>query len=207
MIQIAIADDHAMFSDGLESLLTQNQNFEIVGKAQNAEEFHFLLKTRIIDIALVDINMPGKSGIELTQEIKKSYTDTKVIILSMHNSNKFIQEALAAGANGYILKNSGPQELVKAIDQVHQGANYFSEEVSQIVLNEMRNPKSETIELSSRELEVLQGICEELTNDEIGEKLFISKNTVKTHRKNLLEKANVKNTAGLVKFAIENDLL
>jgi len=212
---ILIADDHKIFREGLAELLGKEQHMEVIGDAGNGTEIHILLKEQHVDIILMDIDMgEGEtSGIELTKEITKLYPKTKVLALSMHGDKNYIVKMLEAGATGYILKNAGKEEMINAIQTVANGNTYFSSQVSAKLLEQIINPlsakknKSGSIALTEREIEVLKLIADEYSNPEIAEMLFISIRTVDTHRRNLLDKLGVKNTAGLVKYAIQNGFL
>lgn len=209
MINVIIADDHPLFADGIKALITEGSDqITVVATVKNGEELLKMLELRSVDIALVDINMPGKDGIELTRIIKDNYPNIKVVILSMHGEYKFIASAIEAGASGYLLKNTNWTELSEALEQVQQGKTFYSRDITTTIVEAMTAKTSaDHIELSTREIEVLQLICQEMTNEQIGAQLFISTNTVKTHRRNLLQKLKVTNTVGLVKFAYEQGLI
>jgi DNA-binding NarL/FixJ family response regulator len=161
----------------------------------------------------MDIDMGETSGIDMTIEIKKDYPEIKILTLSMHGEKNYIVKILEAGANGYILKNAGKEEIITAIQTVANGGTYFSSQVSEKLLEYLKHPSkqkkdiSKDVTLTEREIEILKLISEEYSNPEIAEKLFISVRTVDTHRRNLLEKLGVKNTAGLVKYAIKVGIL
>lgn len=210
--RIIIVDDHKIVRDGIRSLLTDD-HFEIVGEATNGIEAIELLNSVIPDIILIDINMPVMNGIECARQIISKYQGIKILALSMHNDEPHIRAMIESGSSGYILKNSGKEELVNAINTILGGATYFSDEVKESIMNSMlvkstRDQGLKTkFELSEREIEVLKLIVKENTNNEIANKLFLSPRTVDAHRRNLLEKTGSRNTAGLVRFAIENDLV
>lgn len=211
MIKILIADDHQMFIDGIKALLKNEKEIKVVGEALNGEEVLSLLKKEKADIILLDINMPKMDGIEATREIKKKFPDVKIIILTMHNKNEFISGLANEGASGYVLKNTGKRELLDAIESVYEGKTFFSKEVTEtIIQNLYKRPseqKMEYAQLTEREKDVLKLIAQEFSTKEIADKLFISPNTVETHRKNLMSKINAKNIAGLVKFALQTGLI
>lgn len=209
MIKVLIADDHQIIIDGIKALLENHPDIEIVGEAFNGFEVLKQLEILKIDVIIMDINMPEMGGIEATQKVRLSYPEVKVLILSMYNEKEFIIQASESGASGYILKNSGMEEFVTAIKTVVQGIQYFGHEVTKTIMKELKNPGrvSGRIELTKRETDVLRLICKELSTSKIAERLGISENTVKTHRSNLLSKVNVSNTAGLVLFAIKNELV
>ncbi|MEQ6119832.1 response regulator transcription factor [Reichenbachiella sp. MALMAid0571] len=211
-MNILIADDHKMFREGLAELLGKEHNMEVVGDVGSGKEIRELLEQQKVDIILMDIDMGETNGIDMTAEIKKDYPDIKILALSMHGDKNYIIKMLEAGANGYILKNAGKEEMINAIHTAANGNTYFSSQVSAKLLDHISNPvtkkkKTEDTPLTDREIEVLVLISEEYSNPEIAEKLFISVRTVDTHRRNLLDKLGVKNTAGLVKYAIQKGFL
>ena len=209
-IKTIIADDHTMFLQGIDSMLKNENSIEIVGKATNGQEVLAILENKMTNVVVLDISMPKMDGIELTKALKQKYPEIKILILSTHSNSQMIAKLIRIGANGYLLKNAEKNELLEAIHTVSQGNQYFSKEVKEIY-NEfslkLNQNSITTTQLSSREEEVIKLISQGLTTQEIGDKLFISLNTVNTHRRNLLSKLNAKNTAGLVKYAIENGFL
>ena len=210
MTNIIIADDHNMFLEGLISLLRNVPDITVTAKAANGKKLIDLLDDNKADIVLLDISMPEMDGVEVTKIIKKKYPELKIIILTTHSNSHIIAKLNRLGVNGYLLKNAEKDELLYAIRKVSTGESYFSKEVTEIQKEFESNLKinlSSTTELSNREKEILILIAKQLTAAEIAEKTFISLNTVNTHKRNLLSKLNVKNTAGLVKYAIELGLL
>lgn len=211
-LKILICDDHKIMLDGLKSIFKADKDFEEIFTCLNAEDALVLLEDNQIDVALIDINMPIMNGIELTEKIRLTYPYTKVIILTMNNSLGSIQQALEAGAVGYILKNTDKRELLEAIRRVTTKGKYFSKEVIEVLLSndpiELDSKKDEikSLELTPREMEVLKLIIGEYSNQQIADSLNISSYTVETHRKNLFRKTNTKSLVGLVKFAIESNL-
>ncbi|NMM48733.1 response regulator transcription factor [Marinigracilibium pacificum] len=208
--QVLIVDDHHMFLEGLSALLSQEQNIEIKATLKNGKEVIEFLKKDTIDLILMDISMPEMDGIELNKYIKTNHPDIKTMVLSTHSDPKIINKIILDGANGYLLKNADKSELLEAIDTLQKGENYFSDEVKQKYTesffgrkpgNQDKNPP-----LSRREIEILKLIVAQDTTQEIAEKLFISQHTVNSHRKNLLSKLGLKNTAGLVKYALEEGI-
>lgn len=209
-IKIIIADDHTMFLEGIVSLLDKEENIVILGKTENGKGIFKIMENAVPDIILLDISMPEMDGIEVTKIIKQEYPAVKILIVSTHSHTQMIAKLIRMGVDGYLLKNAEKQELLHAIYTIQKGETYFCKEVQE--RNEENNSKikSETFyitELSSREKEILILIAHEYTGAEIAEKTCISLNTVNTHRRNLISKLNVKNTAGLVKYAIEYGLL
>lgn len=210
--KIIIADDHTMFLQGIVSLLENEENISILGKASNGKEVLKIIETdtSLPDVLLLDISMPEMDGIELTKIIKQQFPPVKILIISTHSNIQMIAKLIRMGVEGYLLKNAEKEELLHAVYTIHKGGNYFCKEVEDKNDDNNSKIKSETsqiTELSSREKEILILIAQEFTGNEIAEKTFISLNTVNTHRRNLISKLNVKNTAGLVKYAIEYGLL
>lgn len=209
-LKLIIADDHVMFLQGIVSLLENEPEIKIIGRAVNGVEVLDILKSQKADMVILDISMPEMDGIELTKILKKEYPLIKIIIVSTHSNAKIISRLIRIGVNGYLLKNAEKSELLEAIHNVARGQNYFSQQAEELYLNnsqKIEKQASGLIELSSREKEILILIAQENSTAEIAEKTFISFNTVNTHRRNLLSKLNAKNTAGLVKYAVENGLV
>ena len=212
MIKISIVDDHQMFIDGLSSILSDFDEVTLSFTAGNGRDFIKKLELQgPPDLVLLDINMPEMNGVELAEWLNQSHPKVAILVLSMHDDGKNIRRLIDLGAKGYILKNTGREELYKAIMTVYRGESYFSEVVSRNVLGSMVKAKTEVsaqeVQLSTREVEVLRAIAGGKTSQEIGEMLFISKLTVETHRKNIHRKLGVKGTAALVKYAIEQMLI
>lgn len=215
MTKILIADDHAMFADGIASLLKAENNIEVVGRVLDGPSVIEFLKNNPCDILLLDVNLPGMSGIEVCKKVVSDYKATKVLAISMFNEESFVTEILNNGAMGYILKNTGREELLKAINTILGGKSYFSEDVTKTIMKGLMKhrkgsngeTKKELPKISRREKEVLDLIIKEHTTQEIANVLFISLKTVESHRSNLLAKLNARNTAGLVRIAMENNLL
>jgi DNA-binding NarL/FixJ family response regulator len=195
--KVFIVDDHYMVIEGIRSLLQNEKGIEWTGHATNAASCLSFLQNQLPDIILMDISMPDKSGIDLCREVKEKYPSVFIIGLSTFNQQSFIQKMMDNGASGYVLKNATQEELIEAIEIVAKGKKYLSHEVSQV----LRKQDDTHIVLTRREKEVLELIADGMTNNEIGEKLFISPSTVDTHRKNLLAKFEAKNTASLIHIA------
>lgn len=213
-IKLLLVDDHKIVRDGIISLLQGEPRFLIIGEAENGIEALDKIETLSPDLVILDINMPIMNGLECARKVAEKFPEVKILTLTMLNELEHIKNMLDAGVGGYILKNSGRDELITAINTVMEGQNYFSEEVKNVIMLEMVRKKTATgkifgepIPLTPREIDVLQLIVDEFTNQEIGDKLFISVRTVDAHRRNLLEKTGSRNTAGLVKFALEHNLL
>ncbi len=209
-IKIILVDDHALFRNGLRILLNTIPNIEVIGESGNGKQFLELLELKIPDIVLMDINMPVMDGIEATQLATEKYPNLRIIALSMFGEEDYYYKMINAGVKGFLLKNSEINEVVEAINQVMQGASFFSQELLYNVIknfNPHKEVEAELTNLSKREVQVLEEICKGLSNQEIADSLFISKRTVDKHRANLLSKTNSKNTANLIMFAIKNKLI
>lgn len=201
--KLFIVDDHYMIIEGIISLMKSEPNINIVGHAHNAESCMAFLERIQPDVIFLDINLPDKSGIDICKEIKQLYPAIKIVALSTFNQNSFILKMLDNGANGYLLKNATKAEMLEAIEVVLQHKQYLAKEVADTIKeNDCDKPM-----LTRREKEILQLISEGLTSGDIGKKLFISTTTVDTHRKHLLEKLKVNNTAILIKTATQLGLI
>ncbi len=205
-IRIYIADDHAMFRDGIKAMLDPEAMMEVVGESDNGATVVRECVELKPDIVLMDISMDDMDGIETTKQLKASGSKVKILAVSMHDESHYVKSMLDSGANGYILKSAGRNEMISAIKTVCDGATFLSSDVSVSLLKSLNqaDKKVSHIKLTPREVEVLKLIAEEYSNQEIAETLYISSRTVDTHRRNLLDKLQLKNTAGLVKFAIQN---
>lgn len=210
-VKLLLADDHQMFTDGLKSLLEDTDGISVVAEARNGQEVIDVCDQQDIDIVIMDINMPEMDGIQASRELLKRHPAVKILALSMFNDKSYISDMLKAGARGYILKNTGKEDLLNAIRTLQSGSNYLGEDVSKTLVNSfMKSPgmASQPVEkLSGREREVLDYIATGLTTHEIADKLFVSKNTIETHRKNLLYKLKARNTAELVNNAYRQRLI
>ncbi len=207
MIELLIADDHQIFLDGLKSLLNGEEGISVIGEARNGRQVLTLLKTMSPHIILMDINMPEMNGLEATQQVVKEHPGVKIIMLTMHERADYITQMIEAGASGYLLKNSSRSDLMNGIRTVADGKTYYSQEVTQAVMDSLRKEakqksRQEAASLTPREIQVLRLIAKENTTSEIAEALFISPHTVESHRKNLLSKLGKKNTAGLAAEAV-----
>lgn len=213
MIRIFISDDHAMFADGLESLLAGEQDFDLIGKAGTAEDTLRKVTLNPPDVLLLDINLPDQSGLEVCKQLRATLPDVKIMALSMFSDESYISAMLGLGAQGYLLKNTGKVELCAAIRSLASGKTYFSKEVTDVVMRGLMQSRSgaagskEVPKISRRELEVLRLIMDEKTTPEIAGILFLSEKTVESHRAALLAKLGARNTAGLVKAALHWKLL
>jgi DNA-binding NarL/FixJ family response regulator len=209
-MKVFIVDDHKLFREGLKLLLSTREHE--VHEASNGLEFIRALPGVDCDVVLMDVEMPEMNGIDATIQAMKIRPGLKIIVLSMYGDEQYYYKMIDAGAKGFMLKNSGIDKVVTAIEKVSEGESYFSEELLVGLLNNMRGNKQEPPdtsdnELSGREMEVLYHICLGLSNQEIADRLFISKRTVDKHRANLLSKTGCRNTAALIIYAIKNKMI
>lgn len=209
-IKVAIVDDHQLVLDGLQLIVSQEQSMHLVGKAHNGQEALDLLAANKVDVLLLDINMPVMNGIEAMKEIAKQYPNVKVLGLSMLDDTVVVKKLLKFGAQGFLLKNAGKEKIIEAINDLHNGLKYYDNAiVNQLLGTESKKSVGTSLfpKLSRREKEILKLIIKEYTTKEIAESLFISFGTVETHRRNTINKLGVRNTAGLVRVAMEYQLL
>jgi DNA-binding NarL/FixJ family response regulator len=204
-IKVFIVDDHYMVIEGIHSLLKNEAGIEWVGHATNAASCISFLQNNMADVILMDISLPDKSGIDLCREVKKAYPAVYILGLSTFNQQSFIEKMLESGATGYLLKNATQEELMEGIQTVMKGKQYLSFDAATSLRQGAENNNAPVI--TRREKEVLGLIADGLTNGEIAQQLFISIATVDTHRKNLLAKFEVKNTALLIKLAVQMKLI
>ncbi|MBO5044749.1 MAG: response regulator transcription factor [Alistipes sp.] len=211
MVRIALVDDHSLFRRGLKMLLTSYSDFEVVAEASSGEEFLELMDTAQPDVVFMDYSMGGMNGAETTERALERMPELKVISLTMFGDNAYYSRMASSGAKGFLLKDSEFDEVVEAVSTVCDGGTYFSalllESISQSLRSVEGLPINEHDMLSDREVEILVGICQGLSTQEIADRLFISKRTVDKHRANILEKSGCKNTASLVVYAIKNGLV
>jgi DNA-binding NarL/FixJ family response regulator len=203
MYKILIVDDHPVLADGLKSLLIEYRQCGSPQIAASVAECKKLMGQERYDLILLDINLPDGSGIDLCGDIKQIYPQTKILAITSFSEFTYVSKMMANGASGYILKNAMPEEIVKGVEAVMSGETFLCHEVDML----MNKKNDQQIYLTRRESELLKLITEGYTNQEIAEKLFLGGETVKSYRKNLLFKLNVKNTASLVRFAIEQKLV
>lgn len=210
-------DDHKLFIEGVVSLLAEDKELDIVGYSFTASDFIAKIHELVIDVYIIDINMPDMSGLELVQKIKYEHPDAKILILSMYDSYEYVEKAIKAGALGYLLKAASHEELINAIKVVASGEQYFGKEILKTLTRGIGGASQLAKEssiyntpdklLSKRENEILKLIAQEYTSQKIAEKLFISERTVETHRKNILSKTGVKSIVGLIKYAIDQGII
>lgn len=211
--KIILVDDHKLFRDGLKFVIMQMDNIEVVAEASNGLEFLEILDHHDADLVLMDISMPELNGIEATKQAIIKKPDLKILALSMFCDEEYYFQMIQAGVIGFVLKESGKNELEEAITTVLNGESYFSQKLLRDIIVNMQNPKQkpkaqseESIELTKREREVLKLICEGLSNSQIADKLFISLRTVEGHKSNLISKTGVKNSISLVMYALKHKL-
>lgn len=204
-INILVVDDHPMVLEGMKALLSNFDYITVSGTATNAYDAMAMLKAQPVDIVIADINLPEISGIELTAKIKKEFPGIKILAMSTFKERSYISQMIKNGASGYLVKSASKEEIEAAILSANEGKLYLSLDINSIELNP--EVASDVPVVSRREKEVLQLIVDGLTNPQIAEKLFISLHTVDSHRKNLLAKFNVNNTASLIRVAIKNNLV
>lgn len=206
LTNLFIIDDHQMVVDGLRSLLVNEEKYKIVGSSNKPKEVMAMLDELKVDILLTDINMPEMTGVELTRNVKKKYPQIKVLALSMFGEVQVIKEMIDAGISGYILKNTGKQELLEALDKISLGQTFFGPEVTKELMKSFKN-NDEGSHLTNREIEIIRLIENELSNKKIADMLFISERTVETHRKNIFRKTNTQSIVGLLKYAYEHKII
>lgn len=210
-IRIALVDDHTLFRSGLAGLLTQHPDYEVVADVGSGEEFLAILPTIDVDVVFMDISMPGIDGSETTRRALAQRPELHIITLSMYGDEHFYSLMVECGASGFLLKDSDIEEVYSAIDTAVTGNSYFSPTLLDSLTRNMSRLATTTSgdedALSEREIEILVEVCRGLSNQEIADKLFISKRTVDKHRANILEKTGCKNTANLVVYAIKNRLV
>lgn len=215
MLQVLLAEDHNIVRNGIRMLLETDESIHIVAEAENGRQvLDYFAKELKTDLVLADINMPELDGISLLREMKTVSPDTKIVMLSMHDNEKYVAQAFLEGASGYLLKNVNADELIFALKHVSAGGRYLCSELTMTMLDKMLKnshhfqPHSrQDIEFSQREIEVLKLIAEGLTNNEMSDKLFISKRTIEGHRQSLIDKTGARNTASLIRFAVINGII
>ena len=205
MIKVFIIDDHQMIIEGIHSLLQGEREIEWMGSAKSPSELMSTLKTGQPDVLLMDINLPEKSGLELCKEVKEKYPGICIVGLSTSNQVSVIKKMKDNGASGFLLKDASKQEIIMALQEVCQGREYVSFSVAEAL--KRNTPDDQLPVLTKREKEILELIAEGLTNHEIATRLFLNSTTIDSHRKNMLTKFKVKNTAALIKMAMTNHLI
>jgi DNA-binding NarL/FixJ family response regulator len=210
LIRVLLADDHAIFRAGLRRLVEEAGDMVVVAEAADGREAIEQIHDAMLDVAVIDISMPGLDGLEVISQLSSSHPTLPVLVLTMHEEEQYVVRTIAAGAKGYITKRSVPEQLVKAIRKVHGGGRYLTEEAAEILA--LRMASGDRMEspldcLSNREIQVLRRLALGQTTREIAEVYHISIKTVDTYRSRLLQKLNLRNNAELTRFAIQNDLV
>ncbi len=209
-IKIAITDDHVMVLKGIETMMGNTSEVSVIATYANAQETIDGLKKDNPDVLLLDINLPDINGIDLSKQLLKAYPELKIIALTNFEDISFVKRMLKNGVHGYLLKNTDKIELVEALKTVLSGNLYIQKSIHDKLLNQQSSKLTNNglnIKLTRREHDVLVGISEELTTQQISEKLFISPKTVETHRMNIMSKLGAKNSVGIIKIAMEKQLL
>jgi DNA-binding NarL/FixJ family response regulator len=208
-IRIVIADDHEILASGIAVMLSKHDEFEIIGTAKDGNEVIKMVQKNTTDLAILDLNMPNLNGIQTTEKLKKDFPDVKILILSMFDREGYIQNALDAGVDGYVLKNVNEDEIVAAIHRIMQGKTYFSQDVMEKMANKMRiyGEAEGGVKLSETERKILKLLGEGDTSDEIALKLEQSTHSIVSYRKMLLQKFEAKNVSHLIKVAFERGYL
>jgi len=208
--KVILVDDHKLFREGLRLLLNNSENINVIAEASNGIEFLEIAEDCNDAIVLMDIEMPEMNGIDATKQILEKCPDLKIIALTMFGEDEYYYQMIEAGVKGFLLKNTSIDEVLDAIETVSRGENCFSQELLYNIVRNLSHANRTNYNdpnLSEREIEILQLICEGLSNQEIADKLFISKRTVDTHRSNILDKTGTNNTASLVMYAIRKGII
>jgi len=212
-IKLLLVDDHPIVLEGIKSRLSAQDDLEVVGEAADGQEALRKAKELRPDLVLMDISMPNMNGLEAVTMLRKRVPDSKILILTMHDNREYIARIIRLGARGYLLKDTSPAELIRAIKLIHAGEVFFSPAVSRVLLDELANgkkgksPSAKAAALSEREREVLVLIADGRSNKEIAARLGVGVRTVETHRERIMRKLNIRTVAGLTKFAIANGMV
>jgi len=209
MIRVLVADDHTLVRKGLKEVIEESQQMKVTAEAGNAEEVMAAVKSGDIDVVVLDIAMPGKSGLEILKELKALQPRLPVLMLSMYPEERYAVRVLRAGASGYLTKSGAPEELILAINKIAHGERYISAAVAEVLAAELKGDSTHPLHesLSDREYQVLVMIASGTSSKEIAHNLSLSPKTISTYRNRILRKMNVKSNAELIKYALENDLI
>ncbi|MDE2598726.1 MAG: response regulator transcription factor [Rhodocyclaceae bacterium] len=209
MIRILVADDHAIIRDGLKQIIAFNSDMQVVGEAGDGDEVLQQLRKTPCDLLLMDLSMPGKSGIALIQQLKASYPKLVVLVLSMHQESQYAVQAIRAGASGYITKSMASQQLIEGIRKTARGGNFISAAVAEKLVQQIQQPENQLphARLTSREFQIFQMLVEGRSVNEIADALSLSNKTVSTHKANIQQKMEIETTAGLVHYAMKHGLI
>jgi two-component system response regulator NreC len=206
-IKIIVTDDHQLFREGIISLISKDPDIEVLSEAASGEELMQQLEEYQPHIVLIDISMPGDSGLDIIQKAGKRFPKVKFIVITMHAEGQYVVKAVKHGAAGYLLKNSDESELLQAIHKVFEGRKYFNSQISELMIGNMAIAGESDKKLSEREIEVLNLVSEGKTTKEIADLLFVSTRTVETHRNNMMKKLQVQNTAELIKKSVRLNII
>jgi len=212
VLRVVIADDHTVVRQGIRGVLEEVPGLEVVGEAGDGNEALSLVEQLSPDVVVLDVNMPGKSGLEVASELREAAHPVRVLMLSMHDDPEYVLQAVRSGADGYVLKDVAPADLRDAVQAVHEGREYFTARVTQQLSVGLRREieeeqlRTRLDSITNREREVLVLVAEGLTNREIGERLDISPRTVETHRERVMTKLRIRTVAGLTRFVVEHGL-
>jgi len=210
-LRVIIVDDHQLFADGIQQVIDATNGFKVVATCNSGSEALELLCKTPVDLLLLDLKMPGMDGLETARAVKASHPQLRLLIITMLSHTSYIQRLIRTGVEGYILKDSGQEELLTALETIGKGGKYYSKDVTQALIEGMapRNTRSglDKVQLTDREHQVLQLVAKQLTTREIARKLFVAESTIITHRKNIMRKLDVSNSVGMVKLATESGLL
>ena len=211
-LRVVIAEDHSVVRQGIRGVMEELDGLEVVGEAGDGDEALALVIEQEPDVVVLDVNMPGRTGLEVARELRDAALPVRVLILSMHDDPEYVLQAVRSGADGYVLKDASPSELRDAVKAVHEGREYFTARVTQQLSVGLRREieeeqlKARLEALTKRETEVLLLVADGLTNREIGERLSISPRTVETHRERVMGKLRIRTVAGLTRFVVEHGL-
>lgn len=211
-LRVVIADDHGVVRQGIRGVLEAIEGLDVLGEAADGDEALRMVRELEPDVVILDVNMPGRTGLEVASELRGEANPARVLILSMHDDPEYVLQAVRSGADGYVLKDAAPAELREAVQAVHEGREYFTARVTQQLSVGLRQEieeeqlRARLESLTNRETEVLLHVAEGMTNREIGERLEISPRTVETHRERLMDKLRIRTVAGLTRFVVENEL-
>jgi DNA-binding NarL/FixJ family response regulator len=207
MYKIILAEDHVLVREGIKKIIEAFPGFEVVGEVGDGPDLLRLLKKLPVDMVILDITMPSLPGIEVAREIKQTYPNVKVLILTMHKKTEYLHNAMAAGVDGYLLKEDAPKELLKAIEKIRQGMIYVSpllaSDLAKLYVQSQRQEEAEFVEpLTRREIEIIKLIAEGKSSKEMAKIMFLSFRTIQNHRSKIMKKLNIKKNTDLVKYAI-----
>ena len=206
MIKVLLVDDHAILLDGLRNLISQTEDYQVVGTASTVADAFYFLKKNEVDILITDYNLPDDDGLALIRKAKSIANSLKIIVLSMHDESHLVKEILKEGVNGYLVKKDSQNELLNALDAIQEGKTFLSNDINNMLIRSFHAGTEQKL-LTAREREIVKLIAKELSNKQIAEELTISERTVETHRKNIFRKTKTSSLVGLIKYAYANNLI